>query len=54
MGGASSEYEKSTPLRFRPCRSDFCLIKIGAAWEKTERRGVKSARHGLRNRRGVA
>ena len=37
----------------RQRRSDFCLIQIGAAWEKTERRGRKSARHGLQNRRGM-
>ena len=38
MGVASSTYEKLerrallfTPLRFRPRRSDFCAMKIGAA-----------------------
>ena len=52
MGVASSTYEKLerrallfTPLRFRPRRSDFCAMKIGAAPTKTERRGRKSARH---------
>ena len=68
MGGALSSYENRSGMHTSPRRSDFCIIKIGAAcpkigaaWTKN-RRGMhsKSSRHALKigaactkNRRGM-